>query len=304
VNGYLHPDYVASLGEFGTPLELPQCKGWFLKRKTPNFSYYDAMGCYPLFACQDWSKLHNDLENIGDGLVSVSLVTDPFGNYDEAYLKQCFKDVVIPFKEHFVVDLGCSVDKYVSRHRRKQVRWTLKKVNIEICHKPSLYLDDWIDLYSILTKKHNISGIPAFSKRAFYKQLRIPGAVMFRAVYNGNTVGTTLWFIQEEVGYGHLAAFNKIGYKLRVSNALDWSAIEYFSDKLKWLNLGGGSGIMDKRNNDGLSLYKEAWSTGTRTAYFCGRILDRKKYEEIVRSKNSFDTNYFPAYRAGEFRQA
>jgi len=300
VNGYLHPDYAASLGEFGTPLELPHCKGWLLKRKIPNSSYYDAMGCYPLFACQDWQKLHNDLENIGDDLVSVSLVTDPFGNYDEAYLNQCF-DIALPFKEHFVVDLGCSVNNYASRHRRKQARRTLKRIDVEICHTPALFLDDWVDLYRVLTNKHNISGIPAFSKKAFDKQLRIPGTVMFRAVYNGSTVGATLWFVQGEVGYGHLAAFNKIGYQLRVSNALDLTAIEHFSNKLAWLNLGGGAGITDKKGNDGLSLYKKGWSTGTRTVYFCGHIFNREKYEEVLQKKDVSKTIHFPAYRAGEF---
>jgi len=36
--------------------------------------------------------------------VCLSLVTDPFGDYDEAYLRQCFPDVVIEFKQHFIVD--------------------------------------------------------------------------------------------------------------------------------------------------------------------------------------------------------
>ena len=46
------------------------------------------MGCYPLFACQDWSQLSADLENIEDDLIALSLVTDPFGEYTPAYLQQ------------------------------------------------------------------------------------------------------------------------------------------------------------------------------------------------------------------------
>jgi len=42
------------------------------------------MGCYPIFACMDWSQLHIDLGHIGDDLVSLALVTDPFVEYDEA----------------------------------------------------------------------------------------------------------------------------------------------------------------------------------------------------------------------------
>ena len=41
--------------------------------------------------------------------------------------------------------------------------------------------------------------------------------------------------------------------------------------------------------------------TGTRTAYFCGRIFDRRLYQEIVKSAGIVDTDYFPAYRLGEF---
>ncbi len=76
--GYAHREYAESLAEFGTPRSLPECGGNILERRIPNFSYHDAMGSYPMFACQNWSRLRADLENIRDELVSLSLVTDPF----------------------------------------------------------------------------------------------------------------------------------------------------------------------------------------------------------------------------------
>jgi hypothetical protein len=82
ITGYLHPGYAASLAEFGTPRLLPRSEGWILERQIPGSPYSDGMGCYPLFACQDWSQLHADLESIGSELVSLALVTDPFGKYD------------------------------------------------------------------------------------------------------------------------------------------------------------------------------------------------------------------------------
>ena len=103
VTGYLHPDYAQSLAEFGTPRLLSRCSGWILERQIPEFPYHDAMGCYPLFTCQDWSLLYADLESIGDDLISLALVTDPFGDYDSAYLRTA-SDLVIPFKEHYIVD--------------------------------------------------------------------------------------------------------------------------------------------------------------------------------------------------------
>lgn len=117
--GYLHPRYAQSLAEFGTPRELPRSGGWILERQIPEFSYHDAMGCYHLFACRDWSELYADLEDIGNGneLVSLPLVTDPFGEYDLAYLRQCFRDVVVAFKAHFIIDLSRRMDTFVCQHQ-------------------------------------------------------------------------------------------------------------------------------------------------------------------------------------------
>lgn len=98
VYGYLHRRYAESFIGFGTPRELPRCGGWILERKIPGFSYHDGMGCYPIFACMDWSQLHIDLGHIGDDLVSLALVTDPFGEYDEALLNRSFGERVFPFK--------------------------------------------------------------------------------------------------------------------------------------------------------------------------------------------------------------
>jgi hypothetical protein len=85
VNGYLHPRYADSLSEFGTPRELPRCQGWILERLIPGTPDRDAMGYYPLFARQDWSKLHLDLNEMETGeLVSLSLVADPFRAFSTA----------------------------------------------------------------------------------------------------------------------------------------------------------------------------------------------------------------------------
>src|SRR5438045_5100866 len=90
--GYAHPQYAASLGEYGAPRLLPRSRGWILERPIPGTDVRDAMGCYPLFACQDWSGLSDDLAEISRerSLVSVVLVTDPFGEYHEADLHAAF----------------------------------------------------------------------------------------------------------------------------------------------------------------------------------------------------------------------
>lgn len=297
--GYLHPSYSQSLAEFGTPRELTCSGGWILERQIPGLPYRDAMGCYPLFACPNWSQLEADLENIGNGLVTLSVVTDPFGEYDVGYLRRCFKDVVIPFKDHFITDLSCSPNSFISKHHRYYSRKALVNVSVEKSDDPMQFVNEWVTLYETLIKRHNLKGVKAFSTTAFVKQLRIPGIVMFRGISQGTTIGAHLWYVQGEIAYSHLAAFSPLGYELMASYAIYWSAIKYFSDKVRWLNLGAGAGVATK-GTDGLSQFKRGWSTGIRTAYFCGRIFDYAKYSEIVIANCVSATDYFPAYREGE----
>jgi hypothetical protein len=300
VIGYMHPGYAESLAEFGTPRELPRCGGWILERQIPGFPYHDAMGCYPLFACQDWSKLYADLAEIGDDLVSLAVVTDPFGVYDPAYLCRCFRDVVIPFKEHYIIDLQRPMRAFVSDHHRRYALKALRDVDVEMCENPLQFVDDWVALYDTLIERHDIKGITRFSRESFVKQLKVPGMVMCRAVHQATAVGMILWYSQGEVGYYHLGAYSPRGYELRASFALFWQAIEHFAGRLRWLNLGAGAGVASN-GTDGLSRFKRGWSTGSRTAYFCGRIFDHMRYSEIVKAKGISETDYFPAYRKSEF---
>jgi len=298
VNGYLHRGYAESLREFGAPICLPECRGWVLERNIPGFDCTDAMGCYPLFACQDWSKLPADLEQLQSRVVTLALVTDPFGNYDVDLLNRCF-DRVIAFKQHFVIDLNQSM-RSVSRHHTYYARKALRTVSIEICAEGSKYVEEWKELYAELIKRHHLTGIRAFSGLAIQAQLNVPGLVMFRASCGGETVGFHLWYQQGEVGYHHLAAFNDTGYRIGASYALMSFIIDYFRDKIRWLDLGGAAGTTESYT-DGLAQFKKGWSTSTRTAFFCGRIFNDDEYSKMVNAKLTRGTNYFPAYRDGEF---
>lgn len=301
-SGYLHPTYAESLAEYGTPRELPRCRGWVLQRQIPGLSYQDAMGCYPLFCCQDWSQLHADLEALAGELVSLSLVADPFGVYDVAFLRDCFRDVIVPFKQHFVVDLSLPSDTFIRSHHSRNARKARRELQVERYIDPANLIEDWMTLYRTLIERHHITGIVAFSKESFTKQLKVPGVVAFRAVHAGATVGMLLWYVQGAVAYYHLGAYSPLGYQLRASFALFSYALECFVQQgLEWLNLGGGAGT-GTGGTSGLSRFKEGWSTSTRTAYFCGRIFDQRRYSEIVRTKNIPPTSYFPAYRVGEFQ--
>ena len=300
-SGYAHSDYAASLAEFGRPRRLPRSGGWILERSIPGYLERDAIGCYPLFSCLDWSQLRADLDDLRDELVSVVLVADPFGDYEIEYLKVCFTDLVLPFKQHFVTDLSRPPESFVDAHHLRNVRKALRTVIVEECRNPSEFLDEWTVLYSALIEKHGITGLTAFSRQAFAKQLVVPGMVAFRASHQGTTIGMLLWYVEGDVGYYHLGAYSEQGYKLQASFALFIRAMEEFARRgLRWLDLGAGPGL-DKTSTDGLSRFKRGWSNETRTAYLCGRVFDRRRYEQIASAKGTKDTNYFPAYREGEF---
>ncbi len=301
-SGYLHPLYAESLREFGTPRELPKCGGWILERPIANFPYRDAMGCYPLFCCRDWSKLGEDLDALGDDLVSLGVVTDPFGDYSADDLKVSFKDRVIAFKEHFVVDLHRPIGDYVAKNHRRNAQKALDQLTVERVANPLDLLDDWFRLYQVLIERHNIQGISAFSRQSFAVQLQIPGMVAYRATYNGESVGIVLWSMQNDGGYYHLAAYSESGYDMRASFAIFWTAINDFSAQgVHWLNLGAGAGAGSSDQANGLTRFKSGWSSETRTAYFCGRIFNHAAYDEIGTARQIQQTHYFPAYRQGEF---
>jgi hypothetical protein len=233
--------------------------------------------------------------------VSVALVADPFGEYDVEYLNECFGDVVIPFKQHFITDLSRAPETYVHPHHRRNARKAMRELRVEECTAPIEFLDDWVGLYDVLVGRHNIVGIPAFSRESFAKQLTVPGVAAMRAVRDRVTEGMLLWYVQGRVAYYHLGAYSQRGYEMLASFALFSHAIDYFAQQgLRWINLGGAAGA-ERAGSDGLSRFKEGWATGFRTAYFCGRIFDRLKYDKITEARKIPQTNYFPAYRFGEF---
>ena len=299
--GYAHSTYAASLSEWGTPLRLPRADGWLLRRPIPGYNLTDAMGCYPIFACRDWTRLAEDLAELKSDLVSVALVADPFGNHDPELLTETFADVVLPFKEHFVVDLAHSPESFVDSHHQRNARRALAGVEVEIISDHAdKTVNEWSELYANLIARHGIRGLPAFSPSSFARQLAVPGTTLLRAVRNGSVVGMNIWYTDRGVGYYHLGAYSDEGYEVRASFALFWRAIEYFATtQLNWLCLGAGAGI-EANAMDGLSRFKRGWATGTRRAYFCGKILDRERYNELAATVSTA-SHYFPVYRLGEF---
>jgi Acetyltransferase (GNAT) domain len=299
MTGYLHPAYVRSLCDFGVPRRLPGSGGWLLVRPIPDSELRDAMGPYPLFACPDWSGLGEDLDDLGTDLVTIAVVPDPFGDHDLALLERCF-DRVVHFKDRYVIDLGVAGGDPATSHHRYYARRAAAMVSVQLDPCPARSADDWIGLYAGLIRRRGLRGIKALTPRALSEQLAVPGIVAFRALRRGELVGMHLWYIQGPVAYSHLTALTDEGYRLGASYALHAFAIDWFAPRVRWLDLGAGSGTAP-RPDDGLGRFKRGWATGTRPAYFCTRVYDREKYAMLLQARGDPPTSYFPAYREGEF---
>ena len=302
--GYAHADYAASLAEFGTPRHLPACDGWLLERAVPGSDHRDAMGPYPLFFCADWEHVGDDLAALADELVSVVVVSDAFCPLDRGALGRHF-DSVAAYKDHYVADLSAPIEEIVSKSHRATVRRARKRVEVAMVDDPSSRVGEWIDLWEHLKARHGVAGLRAFSPAAFEVQLALPGTVMFEASVDGDLAGLDLWFVQGEIAYGHLVAFNDLGYANRASYATKWALMEYFSadPAVRFVDLGGAPGAAADDTDNGLARFKAGWSNTTRTAHLCSRVLQPGVYEELCRARSATRNRYFPAYRAGELTE-
>jgi len=256
------------------------------------------MGPYPIFSCEDWGGLDEDLRELAGELVAVALLADPFGGWTIETLEHCFADVLVHFKDHFVVELGPDPLRHVDPHHRRNAARAERELAVEEISDPVAFLDDWEALYTNLVRRHEIRGAARFSRASFAAQLAVPGLVALRASKEGATVGAALWYQQGDVAYYHLAAYNPQGYEHGASFALFARALELFAARgLAWVSLGAGAGASGN-SDDGLSRFKRGWSTGTRPAWFGGRVLQPAAYEELAGAGRQ---SWFPAYRAGEF---
>jgi hypothetical protein len=256
------------------------------------------MSPYPFLSCLDWALLCRDIVDLPRDLVSLTVVTDPFGALDPAALRGCF-DGVRSFKGHHVADLSVPAETRISRHHRKRAMRSLRLHEVERLERPAEHLDEWDALYGALVRRHRLSGLKAFSRTAFETQLRVPGIVAFRARRDGETVAMTLWYVQGDVVYGHLVGVAPAGYESAALYALDWYACEWFAERYAWMELGGVAGATDQPES-GLDAYKRGWCTGIIPSYLCTVVIDGEAYRSLVAGSPVADGGYFPAYRAGE----
>jgi hypothetical protein len=293
-SGYLHPDYAASLVDMGTPVRLSRSGGALLRRAIAQSQQFDGAGPYPLFCCEDWAALAEDLASVRDALISATVVTDPFGKYTDATLRQAF-DRVRAFKEHHVVDLAGWSEDALKPHHRSRARTALRKLEVVEVPRPVDALDTWCALYAHLVERHALEGVHAFSRESFSRQLAVPGLVAFAASSGGTVVGMQLWMVQGDTAYSHLTAMSAEGYRLRASYALNRVGLEVLKPRVRWVDLGAGAGASDEES--GLTWFKEGWANARRQTFLCEKVLDRAAYDALCAANGTRGGDWFPAYR-------
>lgn len=298
-SGYLHPGYATALAEFGEPTRLPRSGAWFLKRAISGTDAFDGMGCYPYLTCPDWSALKADLDELAAELVSFAAAPDPFGQFTVEDLHRAFPDHCVYFKDHYVADLSVPPEQIISKHHQTYAQKSSKQMDVEFCEQPVRYLEEWVVLFDELVRRFNITGIRAFSRESFAKQFAVPGVVMSLARHKGDIVAAHVQMVHGETAFGHLVAAKSGSHKLGGAYALYHAEIRYYAGKVRWIDWGGEAGVATGRKT--LGPFKQGWSNTTRPAYFCGRIFNQERYEQLTKSRGVTPGKYFPAYRRGEF---
>ena len=105
---------------------------------------------------------------------------------------------------------------------------------------------------------------------------------MSLARLQGEVVAAHIQMVHGDAVYAHLAAANDVASKIGASYALYYAELEYFADKVRWMDWGGEAGLA---KDGSLSSFKRGWSTHTRPVYFCSRIFNIERYDEIATPK-------------------
>ncbi|MEM8709758.1 MAG: GNAT family N-acetyltransferase [Planctomycetota bacterium] len=297
---YGHADYAASLVHVGQPVELKEAGGWLISRDLEGAS--DLAAPYPLLCCRNLSALESDLFSLSESHVSVTAVIDPMAEpmveTNEQALRSAFVDRVVRYKEHFVVDLEPPLETTISGHHRRKTRRGGKRVRVQRSDMPAEWLTEFNDLYGMLIEHHGIRGAAAFGRESLSLQLGLPGTRAYLATIEDRPVSMTVWYLRGNGASYHLGATSPEGYLASASYALFARVLADLKDEgASWAHLGAGAGAHGDAT-DGLTAFKKGWSTHTRTAYLCGRILQPETYAELCRKAGvPEDGAFFPAYR-------
>jgi len=312
--GYRAAAYAAALAGIGRARPLGETGGWVLERAIPGCDHTDLMGPYPLFACTDWAALGPAVAALKRPVsagtepvshpVSLTLVTDPFCPLGPDRLGAIF-GLCRPLGDHYLIDLGQPAAP--SKHHRKKLR-RAGPARIEAGPADPGLGPAFAALYAGLAEKKGIRDLRRFDADSLAAQLAVPGAHLVTAWAAETLIGADLYYLDAEVAHAHLSAYAPEGYDLSVSYPMMAAAQDYFAPRAAFINLGGvpaeKSGAGEAGAGGGIGHFKRGWTDRSRPTFLCGAVLDRAAYDRLSAARapgSKPGTEWFPAYRAGEF---
>jgi len=293
--GYLSPAFGQSYGDFGTPVRLP-ASGLQLLRRPLGPDSWDYIGPYPYAMCTDWSALDQDLSTLAiPGAVSLTFVADPFATGTVQKATRGW-DLCRPFKTHYVADLTADWRRSRPKEMRRIARRALETHEMEIVADPAALAGTLWELYQTTVARHRVRGLQALSPATVAKQLAVPGGLLMTARDGAGLAGAMLSFCHGATANLHLMFLDPRAHRQNTSYALIHATLEALEARgLTHANLGGAAGH-DDAARDGLARFKAGWTTQTRSALICGKVLDAARYDTLA--GDAGPGGFFPAYRA------
>lgn len=305
---YSDPTYIATFKTAGNLCHINNnFAGVMLERSIPNTKFTDLCSIYPfhsstatdLVAYKKDKKIYKELKD--KGIISMVLVSNPLKDIVSSHLgfndleNVSGFDTICPFKTHFIIDLNKSL--ILPQNHRRNIRKASEEIEVKnVILTPSNieeYSDKFADVYSVLAERHNITGLPNFSRWQLANQLRVKGTILLEALKEGKTCGFLLFYLEENNAYYHLGCYTEEGYKVCASYALMDSAIKFFKQiGINTILLGGSSG---SGSEDGLYRFKQGWANSSKQNYLLFKIINPEIYKELSKEKSG---NYLPLYRS------
>jgi len=292
IHPYSTKAYADSLAHWGKAISVPEWGGYMLARGIKDGGE-DTVGTYPIAVFAEDADVQGGLDRLRRlGYVSATLVLDDFHRWPLSTLRRYF-GVVRPFKTHYL--RRADLDFRYGKHHRHEVGRALKKLNTRV-FAPAAHMEEWLALYGNLKARHGLGGIHDFPQGHFEALAKMSGAMAVGAWLKDEMVSGHLWVSDGRRVHSHLAASSEEGYRLGGSYAVYDASLRYFADA-ELVNLGGGAGARDDAA-DGLARFKRGFSNAAASAYLCGAVLDRERYETLVgRAGGIEDAMFFPGYR-------
>lgn len=248
-------------------LAVPAWGSHVLVRRGPKGRLM-AVGGRPFTSLDPNSDIKAGLDQLrGEGLSSVSLVSDPMWSPEHSELERGFQ-VCRRFKETYLVDRQAGSAPITKRHRNRvsQARRRGAKLR-EISFAD--HLDIWGDLYAHNVANRQIAqplSATYFERLAAFAELRT-----FAVVIDSEIVTITTWMKHDDVLYFHDAASSTAGHDAAASYVAFAHVVEA-ADDCRFLFLGGAAEFFDDPL-DGLARFKRGFSNGSAVSYLCSAIL-------------------------------